>query len=179
MRQHQRREYVGRRGSRADDVQTDCVRPVAVAPLHDGFEHRQCPSAQGVKGPTGAGVTLQHLDQSGMLLGGTSFPPLWIVQPLRNHGVVHAGMLPQIEGREVESKRIDPRKQPTHQEVSRVHAAMRTQTEGDQVHVAPKLRRTVVAVGTAVEVLAGGTGVSEAALPHGGGGRAPKAALPA
>ncbi len=109
VRQYQRRQHVSGGGGRADDVQADRIGTVAMAGLHDRLEHRQRAPTQGIEGLSRTGVAGQHVDQARMLLGRAPFPPLWIVEPLCDHGVVHAGMLAQIERRQVESESVDAR----------------------------------------------------------------------
>jgi len=71
-----------------------------------------------------------------------------------DHGMVHARVLTQIERREVKAKGIDAREQSTHQEIAGMHATMRAQAFGNQAHVAAELRRSVIAIRTAVQRIA-------------------------
>ena len=59
MRQHQRRQHVGRGGRAADDVQTHSLRTVAMPALADGFENRQCAPRQRIEGAAGRGVAIE------------------------------------------------------------------------------------------------------------------------
>ena len=154
VRQHQRRKHVGGRGGGADDVQADRVRPVAVAPLHDRLEHRQRAASQGIETAPGSGIARQHLDQAGQLFAGIALLPFGIVQALRQHGMMDAGVLAQVERRQVEPEGVDARQQAPHQEAAGMQPAIGAQAVDDQGDVAAQLRQPVVAVGPAVERVA-------------------------
>ena len=154
MRQHQRRQHVRGGGRRADDVQADRGRAVTVAGLHDRLEHSQRAPAQRVEGLRRPGVAGQHFDQPCVLLGRAPLLPLGIIEPLRDHGVMHAGVLAQVERRQVKAESVDAIQEPAHQEVAGVRAAIGAQALGDQGDIAAELRRPLVAVGTTLEGIA-------------------------
>ena len=118
-RQHQRREHVVGLYGAADDVEPDRLGAVAMAALHDGLEHRQRALAERIEAAGRPGIALEQLDQARVPLGGAARAPVRIVQALGQHRVVHAGVLPQIEGGEVKAEGVDAPEQAAHLKIAR------------------------------------------------------------
>ncbi len=138
-RQKQRRQHVIRAATTAHDEVADGVGTVAMPTLHHRFEHAERALAERIELRTRPHVARERLGEPRSPVGRRTREPLGIVQPLRQHLMMDAGVLPDIERRDVKAESIDPAQESLDVEEPSIRSLVRAQTLGDQVDVRAKL----------------------------------------
>src|SRR6202034_897789 len=91
---------------------------VAVATLHNSVEHCQRTFTDRIEPAARPDVAFKNLDQSCMAFDRTALAPLLVIEPLRQHPMMHRGTGPQIQRRQMKAEGVDAPEQPAHGEVA-------------------------------------------------------------
>src|SRR5678815_4573553 len=110
------------------------------------FEHPQAALTARIEHADRCFVALQRLPQSRRALLGAAQRPLPLSQSLCDDLAMRAGVLPDVERREMKAESADATNEASHLEQACVLALVGAQAVGDQVQIAEKLVGRIVVV---------------------------------
>ena len=123
-RQQQNGQYVLGALRAAHNVFADRAPTELMARLSDGLEHPQAAPSHGIEHRGRPLIAREQIAKLHQPLGGRQLRPLGVAQSLSNHLIVNSGMLGDIQGGQMETKRAHAPQESAHEEIARVPAAI-------------------------------------------------------
>ena len=134
-RQREHGQYVGAAVRHADDVGPQGIRAVARTRIGEGREHRIQALVAFLVGRRQHRIAAGVRTQQRSAFDRIALFPVTVAQRGRHRACVHAGFLPYVEPREVETERAHPPRQPAHREPAGMDAAVGFQAVQDEIDV--------------------------------------------